>query len=496
MLASFLGGGSFMRGMSKSSVAIAALAVIVTSSARSETSNWSRMAEEDLLAARALLLESHPGAVAELGDIVFQRQLASGFEQALAIGRSASTYGGYRAALQRFAASFEDPHIATAPLVQANRHWPGFVVSLRNDGWKVIARASDDAPPLGATLLSCDGRTPDELAQQRLAPFTGSWAVRGERIRFSTLLLQEDGNPRHPRIARCEFSGKAGSWTHELRWSSVSPGEIGRHLAAARRFPTEEVWLRPFEQGYWIRLGTSGAGAVPILAEAQRREAALRAAPFVVLDLRGNAGGASYFTDELAKRIYGADRVAEARRPRGTRGPEMIVWRASPFSLQRTEEYMQRASRFASAEHPMMLGLMAQREAIRNSLASGAPLARAPAEVQGGSSGEQRDRVPRPPRVILLTDRHCFSSCLFGVRLFRALGAEHVGEETRANTRYSDLRTIELPSGLSNFSSMQSFSTWFPKEIGPYAPAVRFHGDMVDDAATQAWVSGLLKSRR
>jgi len=482
-----------MGAVSKSFAAIAALAAILSTPAQSETPNWGRMAEEDLLAARALLLESHPGAVAEVGDAVFQRQFASGFEQALAMARGARTYGGYRAALQRFAASFEDPHISTAPLVQTSRQWPGFLVALGSDGWRVIARASDDAPPLGAILLSCDGRSPDELARERLAPFTGSWGVRGERIRLSTWLLQEEGNPHHPRIARCAFSGSEGERTHELRWTSVSPAEIGRHAAAARPWPSEEVWLRPFQQGYWIRLGTSGGGAVPILAQAQRQEAALRAAPFVVLDLRGNTGGASYFTDELAKRIYGAERVAQARRPPRTREPEMIVWRASPPSLQRIEEYMQRAARLASAEHPMTLGLAAQREAVRQSIARGAPLARAPAEVQPGASAERRDGVRRPPRVIIVTDRHCFSSCLLGVRLFRALGAEHVGDETRANTRYSDLRTVDLPSGLSNFSTMQSFSTWLPIEIGPYQPVMRFDGDMADDAAVQAWVGNLLR---
>jgi hypothetical protein len=95
--------------------------------------------------------------------------------------------------------------------------------------------------------------------------------------------------------------------------------------------------------------------------------------------------------------------------------------------------------------------------------------------------------------VIRLTDRHCFSSCLLGVRLFRALDAEHVGDETRANTRYSDLRTVDLPSGLSNFATMQSFSTWSPMAIGPFTPTVRYDGDLVDDAAAQAWVSSLLR---
>lgn len=483
-----------MRRTSLFLAAVVSFAAVLPTSGGADTPNWGRLAEEDLLAAHALLLESHPAAVTEVADAAFQRQLAQDFEQARAVARAARTYGAYRAALQRFAAGFNDPHIATAALVQADRHWPGFAVALGHDGWKVVARASDAAPQVGETLVSCDGRMPDELAQERLAPFTGSWAARSERVRVSTFLLQEVGNPEHPRLARCEFSGSDGRRTHDLRWTSVAPAEIGRHLAAARPFPGKEVWLRPFENGYWIRLGTSGGGALPILAEAERQQAALRAAPFVVLDLRGNDGGASHFTDELAKRIYGADRVAQVRRPEKGKGePEMIVWRASPPSLQRVEEYIQRASRFAGADHPLALGLIAQRDALREAIASGAPLARAPAEVHPGGLVERRDRVRRPPRVILLTDRHCFSSCLLGVRLFRALGAEHVGEETRANTRYSDVRTVELPSGLSNFSTMQSFSSWLPVEIGPYAPSKRFEGDLVDDAAVQAWVSDLLK---
>ncbi|HLL58728.1 MAG TPA: hypothetical protein VK391_02425 [Allosphingosinicella sp.] len=482
-----------MRRMSKRFVGIAAWTAMLASPAQSDTQNWSRMAEEDLLAARALLLESHPGAVAELADETFQRQLRSGFDQALAIALGARTYGGYRAALQRFAASFDDSHIATAPLVQTHRHWPGFVVALQSDSWKVIARAADDAPPVGATLLSCDGRPPDTLAQERLAPFTGSWAVRGERIRHSTWLLQDVDNPQQPRLARCDFSGSDGPKTHQLRWRPVAQAEIGRRIGDARPFPSEEVWLRPFEQGFWIRLGTSGGGGIPIVAEAKRQERALRAAPFVVLDLRGNAGGASYITDELAKTIYGTARVAAARRPQRTGGPETIVWRASAPSLQRVEEYLQRSSQFAPADHPLRLGLLAQREALRKALASGAAFARAPAEVHRGGREDLQDRVRRPPRVILVTDRHCFSSCLLGVRLFRALGAEHVGEETRANTRYSDLRTVELPSGLSNFATMQSFSTWLPMEIGPYTPARQFEGDLFNDTAVQAWVSGLVR---
>lgn len=479
--------------VAKAAACVATLAG-VGYAAKAETPTWSRMAEEDLLAARALILNNHPGAVAEVGDLNFQRQMSSGFQDALSLARTAGTFGGYRAALQRFAAAFHDPHISTAPLVEADRSWPGFLVAVRNGRWTAVARASDGVPPEGSTLLSCDGQDPEELARIRLAPFHGDWSVRAERIRMSWSLLQDRGNPAHPRLKSCEFDTPIGRQSYKLDWRFVTSAEISRRIAAAAPRPSREVWLRPFEQGWWIRLGSSGRSAAPLLSRARDLKEELRAAPFVILDLRGNDGGASFFTDELAKLIYGGEAVDEARRPAAVRDPETIVWRASPDALRTLDFYIQRTSGLLPHSHPLALGLMAQREAVQRALAGGQPLARAPAELGGAGTSDRTAVAGGPPRVIVVTDRYCFSSCVLGVYLFRKLGALHVGEETSANTRYSDLRTIELPSGLSNFSTLQSYSTYLPREIGPFVPAVPLEGDLADDAAVQVRLNAVLRN--
>lgn len=131
---------------------------------------------------------------------------------------------------------------------------------------------------------------------------------------------------------------------------------------------------------------------------------------------------------------------------------------------------------------------------MQRALAAGQPLARAPAEVGGAATRHAEAVAARPPRVVVITDNYCFSSCLLGVHLFHKLGALHVGEETSANTRYSDLRTVELPSGLSNFSTLQSFSTYSPWDIGPFVPAVVMTGDLADDGSVQARVSAILSN--
>jgi hypothetical protein len=293
-----------------------------------------------------------------------------------------------------------------------------------------------------------------------------------------------------PRPSECSFKTAASETRpHRLNWSGVSTAQLDRILAAGRGPEAEDIALTPFQGGWWIRLGNSGARAMPLLAKAREQRDALRSAPFVVMDLRGNDGGASFFTDELAKLIYGDPAVARARSAAGNREPETIVWRASPDALKTLEAYVERVGRMASPEHPLALGMAAQRDAVRRALATGAKIARAPAEVGTAPAAPAEAGPRRPPRVILITDRFCFSSCLVGAHLFRKLGARHVGEETHTNTRYSDLRRIDLPSGLSTFSTMQSYSTYAPMRFGPYAPTVTFSGDLGDDAAVQEWVA-------
>jgi hypothetical protein len=140
--------------------------------------------------------------------------------------------------------------------------------------------------------------------------------------------------------------------------------------------------------------------------------------------------------------------------------------------------------------------MAAQRNSIKAALEAGRPLAEAPAAIDPNAALRKRDRVKRPPRVVLVTDRICFSSCLQAARLFRDLGATQVGQETNANTHYSNVITTALPSGLSNFTSLQAYSTYVPRQLGPYTPAIPFDVDLADDRAVEAEVRKLIAARR
>ena len=90
--------------------------------------------------------------------------------------------------------------------------------------------------------------------------------------------------------------------------------------------------------------------------------------------------------------------------------------------------------------------------------------------------------------MIVLTDPLCFSSCINVVGFFRQLGARQVGQVTGSDTHYSEVREIELPSGLSMFSTLDAIMPDAPRKIGPFTPDVIFTGDISDTAALETWI--------
>lgn len=471
----------------------AALIIAVAASpppAGAETQAWSTMAEADLAAAHQFLVENHPGAVPAAGDTAFIAALASGREEAGKLARQARSYGGYRAALQRFAAEFKDAHISSGAAFPLPQRWPGFVAADEGEGWRVVARADEAAPAPGSRLVSCDGRAPQGLVRARLAPFVSDWSAKAQRVRASARLLVDSDNPMHPPLVQCEFATPGGDVIrHPLSWRKLDSAEWAKHMDAAFPIAPEEVYLRAFEGGYWMRLGTLSPKAHSIVQQAEAQQAALRASPFIVIDLRSNGGGASVFTDKLARVIYGARAVHRARNKAGL-GPNLMVWRANATTRAEADAYVKRFAPIGAPGDPFLLGLAAQRDAIAKAVEAGSPLASAPIEA-GQASSPAVDNVRKPPRVLVVTDRYCFSSCLTGLKLFLDLGALHMGEETNANTHYSNLRTVELPSGLSTFSTMQAYMSALPRKLGPFTPAVPLTA-LSDDARLQQSVREVL----
>jgi hypothetical protein len=95
-------------------------------------------------------------------------------------------------------------------------------------------------------------------------------------------------------------------------------------------------------------------------------------------------------------------------------------------------------------------------------------------------------------KVFVLTDVACFSSCIGTVEFFRKLGAVQVGQITGADTHYSEVREIGLPSGLATFSTLTAIEPEESRNIGPYAPAYEYGGDISDTTAVEKWITDVV----
>ena len=102
---------------------------------------------------------------------------------------------------------------------------------------------------------------------------------------------------------------------------------IEQNHPGARPEVGDRVFLRRLG-GYWIALETLGERAEAVATQVGGMQAQLRAAPLVVLDLRGNGGGNSDYSDRIAKVLAG--KVAVDRLLSGERDCQGQFWRASP----------------------------------------------------------------------------------------------------------------------------------------------------------------------
>lgn len=474
---------TLIRTMAFAGVALAAGAAQAQSDATAEA--WRQLTRADLEAARALVADNHPGAVEALDDAAFRGRLGDGYEAALARVAAVDSYPGYLAVLAGFATGFGDEHISSAPRLRGLPYaWAGLVMTRRGGEWVVGSQDGDDQGLVGARLLSCDGVEAEAVAAARLA-FRLSAPIEAQRLAHGGFIFVDDGNPFLTRPQRCVFGTAEGAVETEMNWRPVDTPRLAAALNAGRSAARAGFGLRPAGDGWWIAMERLSDEAAAVAQAMEERQAEWRNSPALVIDLRGNGGGDSRHGRRLADLIYGADHTA-ARLRHGTACA--VLWRASPGNAAHVRAFA------ANAQTPdAAAGYEALASAIDEAVAEGRPFDQPIPECE--SADPVAGPAPEPAyagQVVIVTDHACFSSCLLMVRDFRALGALHVGEATNAATRYMEVREIELPSGLSTFSTLQKVVIGEDADIGPFIPGQTFPGAMSDTAALEGWIADLI----
>ncbi len=461
--------------------------------------DWGAALRIDAQALHDDIAANHPGPV-NRADPGFARRNDAQLALALKRARTARSYADYFYALRLYVASFDDGHLEFG--VYGNTpmdiSWPGFLTDYDGQGiMRVIVRDERAGVPIGAQLIGCDGRTAAQVAAARLGPAIGRWQLEAQRRAHGRYLFLDDGNRYVPRIRRCTFAAGGKRRSLQLDWQPIAPRDIVGRLSAATARPPRDFASRTGAGGVrWFSMpsfngepqSAAGKALPPMIAAMRAGREELVAAPAIVLDLRGNGGGSSDWSRQIAEILWG--RAALERLPRDGSYVEWRVSRANLAAIERNYARRSAGGVLSSTTLHWYRGVIA---GLTGALARGDALWR-----QGPDEAAIAEVAPQPVApalggpVYVLTDWSCASACLDAVDLWRALGAVHVGQTTSADTLYMEIRTVRSPSGIGEFSMpMKVYRGRSRGSNVPLAPVCKFDGDISETAALERWIAAL-----
>ncbi len=462
--------------------------------------DWSRALKEDAQALHDVIADSHPGPV-DPENPAFKVVLEQGLTLAQNRARTARRYEDWYFAMQQYAKSFNDGHLSLTGYTP-NDHawrmeWPGFLTAGNDDADVVVFNKDAAAPPVGARLVSCDGETPEALAERIVGQNVGQWALKSTRAVYSNTLFVDQSNPYARRPESCVFNVEGVDRTYRLSWRVLDNADRDEGLAKGRNLTfVPPIGLRSWGDGFWIGMGSfeSSQGsprtaALTVLdGEVKSQAEALRNARVVVFDLRGNSGGSSIWGSDIARTLWG-DGWVDAHAPHST----AVDWRASQGNLDEISSY-----RAQFAANPTMIAWIdAVEGGLKRTRAAGQPLWRQASE----DTAEVPPPAPTPApttgmraQTYVFTDSGCASACLDTLDLLKALGAVHVGQETSADTLYMNAREQVLPGGrVSVVVPMKVYRGRVRGNNETVIPDREWTGALSDTVGIEAWIADLSK---
>ena len=462
--------------------------------------DWSATLTQDATGLHDIMIDSHPGVHDPLNP-AFKPRLEEGLTVALERARTTTDAGGWWWALRAYVASFEDGHVGiniTQPNYGFPTRLPGFLTIYRGADQVVADRehADDATPPLGVRLIDCDCVAAEALAEQRIGQFRGRWFLEAQRTLYGDWQFLSAQNPWIGEMRQCRFEADGATKTYALNWHATPEDIYARRARLAQRAATD-FGLKHFDDGgFWISTPSfngdpaseTHAKLTALIADMKAKQDALRLAPYVVLDLRGNGGGSSHWSQLMAEVLWGDAWMAAHPEP----AIEAVEWRASDGNIAEISAFLDKLR--ATNGQPELITWA--EDAI-----NGMKAAQAAGQVYWRSANDEKpaDAAPPPPapqlmagRVYVLTDSSCGSACLDAVDLWKTAGALQVGRETSADTVYMEIREPVLPSGLAQIAvPMKVYRGRARGNNEPQRPQYVIDGDMSDDAALLASIRRL-----
>ena len=455
--------------------------------------DWQAMARADLDAVHALILSAHPGVIDQQNPD-FGHWSETGYQQALKLMPQVISYDTAMSAVRFYVSGFLDGHMGYSD--NARHDYPVYT-----DGWAVgmvrgeyIVTATLDnwqstLPPVGAKLMDCDGRSPETIVREDVAPYVDRRDFPAVRDDLAVLIdtLHLSG----VELKRCRFSAADGATLAiDVKYQAV-PDQQFWSLTKYHGVSTHKNTWNLSDGVLWIHAANfnlqPGTSDIDELNAMLKAMPALRDVRQIVFDVRGNGGGDS----SVGERIFEA---ATGGLEFDTDGidklPHMYAqWRVSDVLESNISYYVgQRAQLYG--EHSEKVAWLSEFLAkIKAAKAAGEPWV-----VQDGGTDITRAEVERrhgklrhfDGAVALLTDYRCASACLdFADVVRRVPGSVHLGQTTSADTVYLEAGSTLLPSGNRLLMPMKVWRNRARGNNQPLVPDIALNVDMSDDVAVR-----------
>ena len=458
---------------------------------------WGSLTQRDVEAYCRDIRGIHPGMVDPYAP-GFADRVERACAVALETAGDATSYFAWRDTMGELVGGFRDGHTTIRYLLTPTSYrWPGFLIYGQGGRW-VVRRpdlprvAPADDPPEGAVFLGCDGQSADAYLERQLDPARADWTKAPERIRlaYRAFLVLPNNEPPPAETCRFELDGRVTETT--LSWRSISYGDLVSIAPTyTRRGLRNAIDVEFGEDGHaWIRLANvSNVIALRALEEELlAKQALLRAAPYVVFDLRGNAGGNSMWGGTFASILWGKEAVEARRLASATRVPGEYgkYWRASERAstsvIAEADEYATRGpemKEFADFWRALGEELGAQGEdgLLEDECCQVSPVP---------------DIIPDPEydgKVFVITDAAAFSSGVVVMNTLKLMGAVQLGEPSGQNEVWGEVvGPLPLPSGLGTYRVPVSIIRQPRSSLGGLPPDIAWPGAMDDDEGIRAWV--------
>ncbi len=465
------------------------------------------LARRELDAMHQALLDAHPGAIDEQNP-GYRTRIDAGYAAALARLREVRDDHDAMGLADWYAASLHDVHLhrGNDVAVGDDTITSGWSVGRADDGrMRVLAVLPGwpvALPPVGAELLSCDGKSPDRLVDEDVLPYqvpVSPW----ERDAWA---LPELTRPAMSSLqwASCRFrlaDGRAVDLAQRYR----SVGQAGMEVFWAALPHRRAAHVDDFEVladgTLWIRAGNFqlDAAGQKRLADLLARLEKLPPPRRIVFDARGNGGGSSITGDRIFEAATGGlvyDQDGLDKLPR-----MQAWWRVSPQAIAAREAFIDpiEAAR-GNRDDPEMRFERAREAGMREALARGQRWQSQGEGVPVLTPAELARRHAHLARfsgvVALVTDGNCVSACLdFADRVRAVPGAIHLGETTGFDSVYLDIGVIKLPSGNGLVLPLKVWRNRLRGNDQPWVPQVPLAVSGVDDAVVRAQVLAALDRR-